>query len=272
MEGNNRSVVKGAFHLHSTLSGDGEVPLADIKRLFVKDGFNFVAICEHQHDMDLCKFNVLVEHCRRLSDTSFLMIPGIEFNCYRNHILGIGIDAYCPTVAGDDVVPWIKRHNGFAVWAHPKKNEYRLPRHVINELDGMEVWNSKFDGKYAPRAEVVRYYRERLAHRPQLRPFCSVDFHFRAQFRHVPMYCEVDRLSTEQVVSSLRAGAYFAKTAAFTMTGCGGVEVRGHALRRLFNMANLWAFDRCKSLYRGMKRRHVRLPAGMKNLGRRLFS
>lgn len=272
MDEHKRIVVKGAFHLHSTFSRDGEVPLADIKRMFMQDRFHFVAIAEHQHDMDSAKFDALVTECRRLSEPGFLMIPGIEFNCYRNHILGIGIDAYCPSVAGDDVVPWIKDHRGFAVWAHPKKNEYRLPRHVIEALDGMEIWNSKFDGKYAPRGEVVRYYRERLAYRPQLRPFCSVDFHFRAQFRHVPMYCEVDHLSTEHVLTSLRAGAYFGKTTAFTVTGRGRVEIRGHPLRRLFNVTNLWVFDRCKSLYRGMKRRHVALPPAMKDLGRRIFS
>ena len=272
MDEHKRAFVKGAFHLHSTFSGDGEVPLADIKRMFMTDGFHFVAVCEHQHDMDLQKFDALVEECRRLSEPGFLMIPGIEFNCYRNHILGIGIHAYCPSVAEDEVVPWIKGHNGLAVWAHPKKNEYQLPRHVIDELDGMEIWNSKFDGKYAPRTEVVRYYRERLVHRPQLRPFCSVDFHFRAQFRHVPMYCEVECLTTEQVLASLRAGAYFAKTAALTVTGRGGVDVRGHALRRLFNVANLWVFDRCKRFNQGMKRRHIAFPDAVKDFGRRLFS
>jgi hypothetical protein len=265
-------IVKGAFHLHSTFSRDGEVSLTDIKRMFMEDRFDFVAIAEHQHDMDLAAFDALVSECRRLSDPGFLLIPGIEFNCYRNHILGIGIEAYCPSVAGDDVVPWIKGHKGFAVWAHPKKNEYRLPRHVVDALDGMEIWNSKFDGKYAPRAEVVLYYRERLAHRPYLRPFCSVDFHFRSQFRHVPMYCEVNHLSTEQVLASLRAGTYFGKTAAFSVSGTGRVEARGHILRRLFNVTNLWMFDRCKRLYRGLKRRHLVLPAGVKDLGRRIFS
>ncbi|HEX2056702.1 MAG TPA: hypothetical protein VHF07_09420 [Nitrospiraceae bacterium] len=265
-------IVKGAFHLHSTFSRDGEVSLADIKRMFMGDGFHFVALAEHQHDMDQSSFDALVAECRGLSDPGFLMIPGIEFNCYRNHILGLGIAAYCPSVAGDDVVPWIKGHQGFAVWAHPKKNDYRLPHHVVEALDGMEIWNSKFDGKYAPRPDVVRYYCERLAHHPRLRPFLSVDFHFRSQFRHVPMYCEVDHLSTEEVLASLRAGTYVGKTTAFSVSGHGCVEGNGHALRRLVNKTNLWVFDRCKRLYRGMKRRQLVLPAGVKNLGRRIFS
>lgn len=265
-------VVKGAFHIHSIFSGDGEISLAEVKQLFAKDGFDFVSVCEHQHDVDMAKYHALVEECHRLSDKSFLMIPGIEFNCYRNHILGIGIDAYRPSVADDDVLPWIKNHRGFAVWAHPKKNEYRLPRHVIEELDGIEIWNSKFDGKYAPRAEVVRYFEERRARCPRLRPFCSVDFHFRTQFRHVAMHCEVHELTVEQILGSLRAGRYFAKTAAFTLTGDRGVEVRGHTLRHAINTANLWIFDRCKQVNRHMKRHRLILPSAVKNLGRRLLS
>ena len=272
MESNGKLLVKGAFHVHSTFSGDGEVPLTDIKQMFMQDGFNVVAICEHQHDMDTTKFRGLIEECDRLSDTGFLMIPGIEFNCYRNQILGIGIDDYRPSVAADEVVPWIKDHGGFAVWAHPKKNEYCLPEHVVDELDGIEIWNSKFDGKYAPREEVVRYYRTRQANRPQLRAICSIDYHFRAQFRHLPMYCEVSSLTADQVVESLRAGRYFSKTAAFRLSSEGAMAVQAHALRRLLNTANMWVFDQCKHLYRKMKRRRIALPAAMKNVGRRLFS
>lgn len=267
-----KRVAKGAFHLHSTFSEDGEVTLVDIKRMFVRDGFAFVAICEHQHDMDMPKWQALVDECRRLSDSSFLLIPGIEFNCYRNHILGIGIEAYRPSVAGDDVVPWIKHHNGFAVWAHPKKNDYRLPDHVIKELDGLEIWNSKFDGKYAPREEVVRYYHARRSERPQLRAVCSVDFHFRSQFRHLPMYCESDGLTADDILESLRRGQYVAKTAAFRLGSDGSMDVRAHAIRRLFNRANMWVFDRCKQLHRRMKRRRIPLPPAVKSLGRRLLS
>ena len=86
--------VKGAFHIHSTYSGDGELELSRIKDLYFSDGYNFLAINEHQHDMDQFKFGRLVDECERLSEREFLLIPGIEFNCYRNHILGIGIQAY----------------------------------------------------------------------------------------------------------------------------------------------------------------------------------
>ena len=268
----NRIAVKGAVHIHSTLSGDGEVSLHDIKHLFMKDGFDFVAICEHQHDVDGARFEELVESCRRLSDDTFLMIPGIEFNCYRNHILGIGISHYRPSVAEDEVVPWIKNHGGFAVWAHPRKNQYCLPDHVIKDLDGMEVWNSKFDGKYAPRDEVVQYYHARRIDHPHLRAVCSVDFHFRAQFRHLAMHCQGADLNMRAILDQLTTGQYVSKTSAVTIGSDGSISNGAPALRRLANRVNMWIFDRCKGLHRHMKRRHIPLPAPVKSLGRRLFS
>lgn len=273
MPANTRTILaKGAFHIHSTFSGDGEVSLAEVKRLFEEDGFDFLAVCEHQHDMDIGKFHALQDECRRLSDNKFLVIPGIEFNCHRNHVLGIGIRAYHPSVAGDDVIPWIKAQEGFAVWAHPQKHQYQLPEHVIEQLDGIEIWNSKFDGKYAPSAEVVRYVTERRLRRPLLRPICSVDYHFRTQFRYVPMYCEVEHLATDRVLECLRAGRYSAKVGSFTVTADGNVEAPAQAMRRMVNTANMWVFDQCKHIHRRMKRHQIRVPAVLKNIGRRLLS
>jgi hypothetical protein len=267
-----RLLAKGALHIHSTFSGDGEASLHEIKDIFMKDGFDFVAICEHQHDVDSAQFEQLVQECRRLSDHRFLMIPGIEFNCYRNHILGIGISQYCPSIAEDEVVPWIKSHNGFAVWAHPRKNHYRLPEHVVKDLDGMEIWNSKCDGKYAPQKEVVDFYHRRRVECPQIRAICSVDFHFLAQFRHLAVYCEVTNLSMQAILASLMTGRYSSGTTAFAISSDGTIDIGAPGTRNLANRVNMWIFDRFKRLYRQMKRRHIPLPSALKTFGRRLFS
>ena len=86
------------------------------------------------------------------------------------------------------------------------------------------------------------------------------------------MYCDVASLTTAAIVESLRVGAYVAKTPVFTVNGQGNIQFRGYRVRRCFNAANSWVFDRCKRLYRAMKRHDVVLPSAMKDWGRRLFS
>lgn len=271
-EGDRARTVKGALHIHSTFSADGEVSLEHIKALFQQDGFHFLAVCEHQHDINERMYSTLVEECRRLSDSRFLLIPGIEFNCYRNHILGVGITAYSPSVSEDEVVPWIHAHQGFAVWAHPRKHQFQLPDHIVDAIDGIEIWNSKSDGKYAPHPEVLRYFRARAVKRPMLRAVCSVDFHFRTQFRNVPVYCETEDLTTQAILTSLKEGRYCVQTRSFRINSDGTTDSDRLTCLRALNSANQWVFDMCKVVNRRMKRHSVILPAALKDFGRRLLS
>lgn len=263
--------VKGAFHIHSTYSGDGELELSRIKDLYFSDGYNFLAINEHQHDMDQFKFGRLVDECERLSEREFLLIPGIEFNCYRNHILGIGIQAYPESVKGDEVIDSIKDSGGFSVWAHPRKNRFSLPDHLIRELDGIEIWNSKFDGKYAPQSEVIRYCTEKRNQTPRLRAVCSVDLHFRTQFRDLAMYCEVNQLTRNSIIESLHEGKYYGSTGSVRVDSTGTVSTSVGGLH-LLNQSNLWLFQKCKALYANLKKHHIVIPTPLKVLARRLFS
>src|SRR5206468_2984299 len=85
----------GILHVHSNLSYDGQNTLAEIAALAKLRGYRFVGMSEHSDTFEPQRMAYLVDECRRLSDASLLMIPGLEFTCdNRLHLLALGIDRY----------------------------------------------------------------------------------------------------------------------------------------------------------------------------------
>src|SRR5437016_3212112 len=118
--------VRGAMHVHSTLSHDAKLTLPEVAELYGSKKFHFVAIGEHSQDMDAEKVASLTEQCAALSSAEFLMMPGIEFTCRgtgRNviHILGAGCTTLTPEIEPIAVARHIRQHDGFSVLAHPSR-------------------------------------------------------------------------------------------------------------------------------------------------------
>lgn len=202
--------IRGALHVHSTLSHDGSLTVTELAQFYAKRRFQFVAIGEHSQDMDPAKVEALVEESAAASTLNFLVVPGIEYTCDvpGMHIFGLGAVALPSDTRPMTTVRVIHECGGFAVLAHPRRIGWQCPAELLNELDGVEVWNVGYDGKYLPSVHAPMAFRRMKQANPRLLAVAAHDLHRGPEFYDVALEMEVEVLTRDAILSALRAGAY----------------------------------------------------------------
>src|SRR5258708_1069727 len=201
-------MLKAVLHAHSTYS-DGEFTLSEIKQIYSQQGCSVICMTDHAESFDELKITDYIRDCAELSDERFSFIPGLEYECeQRMHILSYGSTELTHTTDPQKVIQHIEEHDGLAVIAHPKDTMFSwIESFEILPL-GIETWNSKYDGRYAPRPATFDLLL-RLRHpRPGMRAFYGQDLHWRKQFRGLFTQLECNSLAREAVLGALVAGAF----------------------------------------------------------------
>jgi hypothetical protein len=201
-------MLKAALHAHSTYS-DGEFTLSEIKRIFSDWGCSVVCMTDHAESFDEVKVADYVRECAALSDEQFSFISGLEYSCeQRMHILGYGVTVLAHTTDPQEVIRHIESHGGLSVIAHPKDTMFPW----IETFDvlplGIETWNSKYDGRYAPRPATFDLLLRLRQRRLGMKAFYGQDLHWKKQFRGLFTQLNCDAHSREAVLGALSAGAY----------------------------------------------------------------
>lgn len=200
--------IKGVCHVHSKYSHDGEIPLAELKEYFKQKGFQFLLLTEHLQDVSEQKIQQIIDDCRSLSDSEFILIPGLELDDNNKHFLIIGIDG-----SQNSTEELIKRSlpNKIVIWAHPffigMPGDEEI---LVYPIDGLEIWNSVYDGKKFPRWQSLKLL-EKLRHKMKIYGFGGIDFH---RFSHAGgpfLLLEAQNLSQDDILKNLQAGDYSIK-------------------------------------------------------------
>lgn len=153
---NAKQMLKGALHCHTTRS-DGAGTPEDVMRLHAENGYNFMAITDHQ------RYN----YTNYAPDTNITLIPGMEigsdfdnekvgFRCFHSVCLGPNNDSngftndeYVSTPNVKDQFEFQKyldnvhSKNNITFYCHPEWSS--TPTRYFEHLEGifaMEVWNS----------------------------------------------------------------------------------------------------------------------------------
>jgi len=199
----------GILHVHSNLSYDGQNTLAEIAFFAKSRGYQFVAMSEHSDTFDPQKMAYLVDQCGRLSDASFLMIPGLEFTCdNRLHLLALGIERYINTTNPILVARFAREQGGLAILSHPSRYAYQIPSGLETYLDGIEVWNAGYDGRFIPNDRSIRLWKSLRTCNNSLRAFGSQDLHAIEDHRHVRVGVRCEQLTRHAILKGLRAGKF----------------------------------------------------------------
>ncbi len=143
--------VRGIIHVHSDFSRDGLHSIADLADFAREAGFRFVGLTDHDEDLSLEDRTSLRRECEKHSDESCVIIPGLEFRCNADiHILGLGITDDVRSSDAATVATQITEMGGIAVLAHPSRNGYQCPGELCAVLNGIEIWNAVYDGRFVP--------------------------------------------------------------------------------------------------------------------------
>lgn len=176
-------MLKGAIHTHSTYS-DGEFTLRQLCEVFRAAGCSFVCVTDHAEYFSSASLESYIQECKKLSDGQFILIPGLEFNCDdRMHILSYGAPALAGSTDPQEVIRHIQRFGGLAVIAHPRDSAFPRIESFETLPDGIEAWNSKYDGRYAPRPAVFDLLLRLQKRKPEMRAYYGQDLHWKKQFR-----------------------------------------------------------------------------------------
>jgi hypothetical protein len=196
--------VKGALHAHSDLSHDGVLTLSELRSFFQSRGFDLLCVTDHSDDLDDANYNSFVKETERLSDSDFQIIPGIEFTCSDEvHIMGVGIREFAAETDHVKVISHIHNQQGMAILSHPTKTEFDYQPAWISKLDGAELWNVAYDGKYLPDLKSIDAFFRLKQINPRLRAFFGIDFHRPRGYFGTSMRIERESMRRNGLVKTL---------------------------------------------------------------------
>jgi len=201
--------VTGIFHLHTNYSFDGKSPLQEITNLAKEEGHSFLLLTEHNDDFNNEKMKKFAAECNRLSTDELVVVPGLEINCgLDRHILAIGVKKYIKTASPDEVIGQIKEIGGLVVFPHPGLYQFRTFMKSINSLNGIEVWNSRYDVRYAPNLKSFSLLKDLRKINPRIYAYGGLDLHSSSNFDALCLKIELLKLSEEEILSSLESGSF----------------------------------------------------------------
>lgn len=201
--------IKGALHVHSTLSRDGTLTIGELVSWYRQRRYQFVALGEHAEDLDEGKAGSLRQLAKENTESGFCMIAGIEYVCHGDvHIFGMGAAHLIAERSPLTVIEAIQRQNGIAILAHPKRMGWKCPPDIVRAIDAAEIWNINYDGKYLPSEKAINGFRGMHEVKPELLAVASHDFHRVASFYDVAIEMDLSSISSELILQQLRKGSY----------------------------------------------------------------
>ena len=264
-------MLKGVLHIHSTYS-DGDFTLAELRDAYVRAGCRFACVTDHADSFDAEKLDAYRRECEARSDSAFLFIAGLEYSCAnRMHILGYGMTTLVDSTDPQEVIRRIGGAGGISVIAHPKDDAFAGIEAFESLPNGIETWNTKYDGRYAPRPATFALLARTRARRSDMTAFYGQDLHWRRQYLGLLTLVDCDILDRDALLAALRRGEYVGSKDGLELPSTGDLSAdvlarfaranaRSQALRRWMRRAKSWTD--------GLG---VGVPARMKAQLRRLF-
>jgi hypothetical protein len=201
-------MLTGALHIHSTWS-DGELTLAALREALLAAGCAFACLTDHAEFFDAGRLTRYVREAEALSDDRFRFVPGLEFGRPgRMHVLGFGVTVLAAADDPQAVIRHIRAAGGVSVIAHPPEAAFAAIGAMAELPDGIEAWNSKYDGRYAPRPATFALIERLRVRRPALRAFYGQDLHWRTQYRGLVVAVGAPRADGDAILAALAAGEF----------------------------------------------------------------
>jgi hypothetical protein len=212
------------------------------------------------------------QECEALSDDRLRFVEGLEYDCERHmHILGYGASRLATTTAPQGVIRHIEAQGAIPVIAHPKDEFFTWIESFDILPQGIETWNSKYDGRYAPRPGTFALLQRLKLRKPGMHGFYGQDLHWKKQFRR--LFVEVDTASRDPraILAAVAAGKYTGRKddLQFPSSGVLSEELQIEFERVHERSYRLWRF--LKTGKSTLDRIGVRVPDFVKASLRRIF-
>jgi hypothetical protein len=193
--------MKGLIHIHSNYS-DGELSLQEIKKEANSLGIKFVLMADHmEYFSSQEQVDKFVKECDKLSGEDFLMVPGLEISPKGDYhiIVYNGREFIKADSTIDSLVKIKSTENQFLVLAHASHYSGILPSKIVEKLNGVEVWNAKYDSKHAPSIKSYSFLEGN-----NLVAMAGLDSHSRVSLNKLVIEVDIDNLNILSIFKSFR--------------------------------------------------------------------
>ena len=198
--------ITGVLHVHSTYSFDGKISLEELVEMCRKRGHRFAVLTEHAEGMTHRDMRKLVLECAERSENGFVLIPGLEVICDGNlHILALGVEEYLYNTEPESLIDEVHELGGLAVLAHPS-GRTPITRVAELELDALEIWNARHDGRLAPRMSSIKLIR--IIGDCRLPGCCGLDLHEKEKFINLHIKMRVNDINANNILDNIKFGRF----------------------------------------------------------------
>jgi predicted metal-dependent phosphoesterase TrpH len=264
-------MLKGAIHIHSTYS-DGEFTLAELREVFLAARCRFLCVTDHAEYFDQHKLQAYISECKSLSDERFHFVPSLEYTCDdKMHILGYGTTALVNTRDPQTVIRHIDKHGGISVIAHPRDESFSWIESFETLPRGIETWNTKYDGRYAPRPQTFTLLQRLRGRHSSILAFYGQDLHWKQQHRGLFIELDCTSATDQSILDGFASGTYQGRKGDLTLPSSGQLP---DAIVAKFSKAHTRAarishfLKKSKTL---LDRAGVKAPAPLKAQLRKIF-
>jgi hypothetical protein len=227
---------------------------------------------DHAEYFDQQSIARYIAECESLSDETFCLVAGLEYRCAREmHILGYCATGLIKSTDPQEVIRQISAQGAVSVIAHPKNETFAWIEGFETLPLGIETWNSKYDGRYAPRPGTFALLQRLKQRAPDIHAFYGQDLHWKTQFRGLQVVLDSDSLKPGTILAALAAGKYTGRKDDLQLPSSGilpeallGEFGRAHTRSRL-----LWRF--LKNGQQTLGRFGIHVPESIKAQLRRIF-
>jgi len=220
------SSARGVIHVHTEFSFDGALDAARIAEKCRERGLAFAAVADHAESMDSKQLDRLVGECRANSDSSFVLIPGLEHR-YRHgvHILALGQSRWTTEPSTVDMLSSLADDDCALVAAHCA-SPHDLPPELLEILTAVEIWNVSRDMRLLPTSRHLPVYQHWAARYPNLYAVGGLDMHKGNEWGCEVVLDSPCEASTGAVLERLKAGRFSTRSRllSFGSRPAGGVR------------------------------------------------
>lgn len=158
--------MKSLAHAHTCWSHDSSLSFDQWRAIAERQGCDAVLLSEHEESgWTKERYAEYVRTCVAESTDKVTFVPGIEFNQEGFHILCYGLKEF-PLRPGSirQLAAAVHEQGCFLCLAHPAKYRWRYPAHVLEGVDAVEVWNSKwiYDGSLGPHPRTLALAKKKM--------------------------------------------------------------------------------------------------------------
>jgi predicted ATP-grasp superfamily ATP-dependent carboligase len=202
------SVYRGIIFVEENATDKLSVSVGVMRETLEKRGFRFVFMAVPAATMTPQAAVKFVDLCDRECTEQFLVIPGLEYSFSDLHILALGIREALEVSSAIDLIRQVRKKGGMAIWSRVRPGDIPNYPDLVDELNGVMIWNVNKHGPYGPDPILLDEYAAATERSPYLGAFMSMDPFSAGGSRRASIRVYAGNFNETGIISAMENGLF----------------------------------------------------------------